>query len=63
MRAFVQEYGTVGGVRAVADAEKRLTRCIEETARKFELGKDWMNAHADVALPMAYECVHSVYSH
>lgn len=60
MRAFVKEYGCVGpagGGHRVPDAEARLLRCIEETARKFGLGKDWMNSHADVALPMAYEYV------
>ncbi|EIM84724.1 uncharacterized protein STEHIDRAFT_148077 [Stereum hirsutum FP-91666 SS1] len=58
MRAFVKEYGCVGpagGGHRVPDAEARLLRCIEETARKFGLGKDWMNSHADVALPMAYD--------
>lgn len=41
--------------RGVLDAGERLTLCIAETARAFKLGGDWMNAHADVALPMAYE--------
>ncbi|TFY79677.1 hypothetical protein EWM64_g4338 [Hericium alpestre] len=48
-RAFVADYQRYG----VFDAEARLTSCIAATARKFGLGGDWMNAHADVALPMA----------
>jgi hypothetical protein len=56
-RAFATEYRTQG----FPDAEERLRRCIAETAAKFNLGADWMNDHADVALPMALECVpHSV---
>ncbi|GJE90647.1 hypothetical protein PsYK624_067910 [Phanerochaete sordida] len=39
--------------RGVPDAGARLIKCIEETALAFQLGADWMNAHADVALPMA----------
>jgi hypothetical protein len=39
----------------VYDAGSRLQMCINATASQFGLGKDWMNAHADVALPMAYE--------
>lgn len=41
--------------RGVHDAGERLNRCIAATAAHFGLGLDWMNAHADVALPMAYE--------
>jgi hypothetical protein len=39
----------------VHDAESRLRSCIHASARKFGLGKDWMNAQADVALPFLYE--------
>lgn len=52
-RAFVTEYRAMG----FTDAEERLRSCIAETALKFNLGADWMNDHADVALPMALECV------
>jgi hypothetical protein len=52
-RAFVTEYRALG----FADAEVRLRTCIAETAAKFNLGADWMNDHADIALPMALECV------
>jgi hypothetical protein len=37
--------------------EQRLRKCIAETALKYNLGIDWINDHADVALPMAAECV------
>ncbi|KAI0701304.1 hypothetical protein BC835DRAFT_1411452 [Cytidiella melzeri] len=40
--------------RGVNDAGERLNACIAATAEHFGLGLDWMNAHADVALPMAY---------
>jgi len=40
--------------RGVKDAGDRLNTCIAATAERFGLGLDWMNAHADVALPMAY---------
>jgi hypothetical protein len=52
-RSFVSEYRALGYM----DAEERLRRCIAETALRFNLGADWMNDHADVALPMAFECV------
>ena len=41
--------------RGVSDAGPRLITCIKATARAFRLGTDWMNACADVALPMARE--------
>ena len=41
--------------RGVSDAGPLLRQCIKQTARKHGLGADWMNAHADVALPMARE--------
>lgn len=50
-RAFLAEYQRYG----VRDAEARLASCIAATARAHNLGADWMNAHADVALPMARE--------
>jgi hypothetical protein len=52
-RSFVSEYDALG----FPDAEQRLRTCIAGTARKFSLGTDWMNDHADVALPWALECV------
>jgi hypothetical protein len=52
-RSFVSEYRALG----FPDAEQRLRSCIADTARKFNLGADWMNDHADVALPWASECV------
>jgi len=54
-RSFVKEYRALG----FPDAEQRLRGCIAETAYKFNLGADWMNDHADVALPIAQECVQS----
>jgi hypothetical protein len=50
-RSFVEEWRQVG----MLDAGERLQCCIDATAMKFGLGKDWMNAHADIALPMANE--------
>jgi len=52
-RSFVSEYPALG----FPDAGQRLRTCIAETAHKFILGADWMNDHADVALPWALECV------
>jgi hypothetical protein len=52
-RSFVSEYTALG----FSDAEQRLRSCITETARRFNFGADWMNDHADVALPLALECV------
>jgi hypothetical protein len=51
--SFVFEYRALD----FPDAEQRLRTCIAETARKFCLGADWMDDHADVALPWAQECV------
>lgn len=51
LRSFVPEYTKLG----YPDAEARLNSCISHTAKKFGLGADWMNSHADVALPMAFE--------
>ncbi|KAI0764162.1 hypothetical protein BD413DRAFT_483165 [Trametes elegans] len=45
-------------VRGLLDAGARLRKCIRHTARAFGLGEDWMNACADVALPMS---AHPVY--
>jgi len=50
-RSFVSEYRALG----FADAEQRLRTCIAETALTFGLGADWMNDHADVALPWAQD--------
>lgn len=52
LRSFVSACRSKLGIH---DAEARLNRCIIKTAKKFELGADWMNCHADVALPMAME--------
>jgi hypothetical protein len=52
-RSFAKEYRALG----FPDAEQRLRACIAETAYRFNLGADWMNDHADVALPWALECV------
>ncbi|KAL0576189.1 hypothetical protein V5O48_005787 [Marasmius crinis-equi] len=49
-RSFIAEY--VGKFK-IADAEMKMQRCIRATALKFGLGADWMNADADVALPMS----------
>ncbi|CDO72038.1 hypothetical protein BN946_scf184943.g73 [Trametes cinnabarina] len=48
-RAFEREWLA----RGFTDAGARLRSCIRATARVFNLGADWMNACADVALPMA----------
>jgi len=37
----------------VLDAEAKLQTCIDATAAEYRLGTDWLNAHADIALPMA----------
>ncbi|KAN0111862.1 hypothetical protein V8E52_008068 [Russula decolorans] len=50
-RSFAKEYRALG----FQDAEQRLRGCIAETACKFNLGADWMNDHADVALPLALD--------
>jgi hypothetical protein len=50
-RGFNAEYTAMG----IPDAVYRLDRCIHLTAERFGLGLDWMNADADVALPMAKE--------
>jgi len=49
LRAFIAEWHKKG----VYDAEARLNVCIKATAAKFGLGIDWMNSHADVALPLS----------
>lgn len=48
-RSFVAEWRH----RGIPDAEARLHLAIHETAVRFDLGADWMNAHADVALPLS----------
>lgn len=48
-RAFGHEWRK----RGVYDAEERLQACINATARRFQVGTDWMNADPDVALPFA----------
>ncbi|KIM43933.1 hypothetical protein M413DRAFT_442997 [Hebeloma cylindrosporum] len=65
-RGFLAEYGTVwtsGSISGGRGGEKgrgmyakdRLRGCIHDTAVLFGLGEDWMNADADVALPMVYD--------
>ncbi|KAK7679012.1 hypothetical protein QCA50_017956 [Cerrena zonata] len=51
LRSFVSESQKLG----IHDAEARLNSCINATAKRFQLGADWMNCHADVALPMSIE--------
>ncbi|KAI9060795.1 hypothetical protein FKP32DRAFT_1595123 [Trametes sanguinea] len=55
-RAFESEWMT----RGFTDAGSRLRSCIRATARAFHLGADWMNACADVALPMAADPVYGM---
>ena len=50
-RSFVTELASYG----MPDAAVKLQECIKTTARYFRLGEDWMNSHADIALPMAHE--------
>jgi hypothetical protein len=52
-RSFAKEYRALG----YTDAGEQLRSCIAETAVKFNLGADWMNAHSDTTLPLALECV------
>jgi len=49
LRAFTAEWHK----EDVYDAEARMNSCIKATAAKFGLGVDWMNSHADVALPLS----------
>jgi hypothetical protein len=51
LRSFVTEQKAYG----IYDAGPRLQTCINATAAKYGLGMDWMNSHADVALPWAVE--------
>ncbi|TFK38589.1 hypothetical protein BDQ12DRAFT_117435 [Crucibulum laeve] len=48
-RAFAKQLTGWG----MHDAGDRMKACVQATARRFGLGADWMNADADVALPMA----------
>lgn len=52
-RSFVSE----SAGRGFFDYGERLKAIIYSTAQYFKLGADWMNADADVALPMAIEYV------
>lgn len=49
-RGFMAEYSP-----HIPDAAERLQDCIRATAARFQLGADWMNSDADIALPMAKE--------
>ncbi|KAF7331384.1 hypothetical protein MKEN_00016300 [Mycena kentingensis (nom. inval.)] len=53
-RSFASEWASRYGVY---DAPHRLRQCILRTAERFQLGADWMNSDADVALPMATDAV------
>ena len=55
-RGFMAEYGP-----HIPDAAERLKDCIQATAARFNLGADWMNSDADIALPMAKECVFYIF--
>ncbi|KAJ2917274.1 hypothetical protein MD484_g3134, partial [Candolleomyces efflorescens] len=48
-RSFTIEMAQV----RVSNAAGKLKECILATARHFNLGADWMNSDADIALPMA----------
>lgn len=48
-RSFIIEMSQLG----IPDAAIKLKTCIERTAVQFQLGADWMNSDADIALPMA----------
>ncbi|RXW15655.1 hypothetical protein EST38_g10200 [Candolleomyces aberdarensis] len=48
-RSFTIEMAQV----QVSNAAGKLKECILATARHFNLGADWMNSDADIALPMA----------
>ncbi|GAW04600.1 hypothetical protein LENED_006405 [Lentinula edodes] len=50
-RSFVAESES----RGIINAGERLKKCIQITAQKFQLGADWMNSDADVALPMSID--------
>ncbi|KAF8632931.1 hypothetical protein AX17_004694 [Amanita inopinata Kibby_2008] len=50
-RSFAAEWHQLG----IPDSLERLQECIAVTARQFGLGLDWMNADADIALPMAQD--------
>jgi len=50
-RSFLAEMRKFG----VLDAEARLQTCIDATAARYRLGKDWFNSDADIALPMAQD--------
>lgn len=51
LRSFKNEWAQ----RGIYNAGERLQACIKATAVAFNLGADWMNACADVALPMSRE--------
>jgi hypothetical protein len=48
-RSFTIEMAQV----QISNAAGKLKECILATARHFNLGADWMNSDADIALPMA----------
>lgn len=48
-RSFATEMAQLG----VVGAAEKLKQCILATAQHFNLGADWMNSDADIALPMA----------
>lgn len=48
-RSFIIEMAQL----KVSNAAGKLKECIMATAQHFNLGADWMNSDADIALPMA----------
>ncbi|PFH47530.1 hypothetical protein AMATHDRAFT_151848, partial [Amanita thiersii Skay4041] len=56
-RSFPHEWLALG----IPNPAERLKDCIAITAATFGLGMDWMNADADIALPMAQECTNDTY--
>jgi len=56
-RSFELEWQRLG----VPDAGARLRKCIADTALRFNLGADWMNACADIALPMSRDAYGNLY--
>ncbi|KAJ4490809.1 hypothetical protein J3R30DRAFT_3425445 [Lentinula aciculospora] len=50
-RSFITESES----RGIINAGERLKKCVQVTALRYQLGADWMNSDADVALPMSSE--------
>ncbi|KAF5376413.1 hypothetical protein D9615_008586 [Tricholomella constricta] len=56
-RSLVIEWQALG----ISDATERIKHCIMLTAQHFQLGADWMNSDADVALPMSIDATGKQY--